>query len=717
MPKIMDENDFKEKLDFIGLKLEKLPKFLSNFEPIEFVPSNSINDNEHKIFKYIPIQDIQILISPTNRLDDIRNKYKLAKPIGEYLDPNNIEEYATFLRMLNMISPSEIEEIEKKQDKYNKKVPYAVQYSKDYIWQIYYSQTDNKYFMIVTSEDYNFDNFFYILKEQIKYHKSRKKTVKYIFAPVNCVSYSGEFLKKSEIADIENYLWLFTKNWPNVYEIYDKDENRHIEIIGATNIYKSIKSGYKIILNSKSEATKLYKELKALFILQTELPLYYKFDTRINNNCKLEIYFNSQKIDYNNILNFIDEEYSKTTEKIKIEKNNVGELEKKLEELKEISTLKDIEYIKKQKEIAIYLEYKKTFFGKIRLFLKFKKKKNNSTKEEKVENEFTENSEFKPEDETIKKEHYTIEDLVIVYSKYEKEITYIKNMKSDIHALELKIKNIEKKIENATKYIEEIENHKKSIFEFWRFVNKDELLAMEEGSEKQNTEHEGNLQKTFNYELDFIELGTQMDKLQRKLLGKDILDSTFLLDTKLKKCINAIKSDFEIDIDMFRNELKELKDIFETKKKTYRIEDFDIFGNISDNSNKVKILANKKHRETQKDILTILNISSNTDLEEFRLRLQNAEKYIEDGLKQIKSGYQMPIYIATEKSDTIDKNGFGVFHIAPENALKEAETIDSDKINLYKLDILEGMPLLYFSNIIYYNNFNETLPLRNEYIR
>ena len=75
------------------------------------------------------------------------------------------------------------------------------------------------------------------------------------------MNYSGEFLKKSEIADIENYLWLFTKSWPNVYEVYDKDGNMSIEIIGATNAYKSIKSGYKIVINTKEEALQYYKEL------------------------------------------------------------------------------------------------------------------------------------------------------------------------------------------------------------------------------------------------------------------------------------------------------------------------------------------------------------------------------------------------------------------------------------------------------------------------
>ena len=671
MPKIVnvDKNNFKEKLDFIGLNLEKIPKFLMDFEPLGFGTSSSFNDNEHKIFRYIPIQEIQLLISPTNRLTDIKEKYSLAKPISAYLDPNNIEEYATFLKMLNMASVEEIENIEKKQEEFSEEPPFAVQYDKDYAWQIYYSEVTKKYFMLVTSEDYDFNAFFYLLKEQIKFHKSRKKQEKQIYVPINSLNYSGEYLKKSEISDLENYLWLFTKNWPNIYEVYDKEGNLRLEIIGNTNVYKTITSGYKIILNSKEEAMQYYKELKALFILQTELSFHYKFDTLINEKCELELYYQLEKIDYTNIAEFINKEYKKIQKKIEKEKQNVGILEKKLEELKQTSAMKDLEYLNKQKEIAMYLEYKKTFFGKIKLFLKFKKKKDTDIKPDKtlVENEEVKESIVrvsKTETDNNVKEYYTIEDIITLYAKLDKETTYIKNMNSDIHASELKIKSIEKKIENATKYIEEIDNHKKSIFEFWKFVNKDELLAMEEASMQEKDDNSSNLKKVFDYNLDLLDLGIQMDKLQRKTISKEVHDSIFLLDTEVRE-----------------------------------------------STNRVKTLANKKHRETEKNMLKILNISRNTDVEEFKTRIEKVENLVNDNMDKIKASYDMPIYIATSNEQMIDKKGFGVYHIIPDKALEDVKNIASDKINLYKLEITEGMPLFYYTNIIYYDNFNETLPL------
>ena len=150
-------NNLKEKLDYIGLKLEKIPKFLKEFQPLNFVSSPTMNDNEHKIFKYVPINEIEFLISPTNRLTDIKEKYNKAKPLAEYMDPKNIEEYATFLNMINITSIESLEEVEEKQKILNKKIPFGVQYDKDYTWQIYYSENTNKYFMLVTTEDYNYD--------------------------------------------------------------------------------------------------------------------------------------------------------------------------------------------------------------------------------------------------------------------------------------------------------------------------------------------------------------------------------------------------------------------------------------------------------------------------------------------------------------------------------------------------------------------------------
>ena len=87
----------------------------------------------------------------------------------------------------------------------------------------------------------------------------------------------------------------------------------------------------------------------------------------------------------------------------------------------------------------------------------------------------------------------------------------------------LKNKNMKKKIENATKYIEEIDNHKKSIFEFWKYSNKDEVSTLTKGEEEEiGIEHK--IVRPFNYKEDKEKLGVKWDKWQRAELTKEELE-------------------------------------------------------------------------------------------------------------------------------------------------------------------------------------------------
>lgn len=148
--------------------------------------------------------------------------------------------------------------------------------------------------MIVPTEDTDYSTFFYILKKKIENKKNAK-----IFVPVSNVKYSNKFWTKSAFEDMENYLWMFTKDWPLIYEVYDKNEELSIQIIGETNVYGKIKTPYKIELKTAKEANEFYKLVKALFILQTELPHYFNFTTNIDENCSLEFYLEDQKSNIN----------------------------------------------------------------------------------------------------------------------------------------------------------------------------------------------------------------------------------------------------------------------------------------------------------------------------------------------------------------------------------------------------------------------------------
>ena len=69
------------------------------------------------------------------------------------------------------------------------------------------------------------------------------------------------------------------------------------------------------------------------------------------------------------------------------------------------------------------------------------------------------------------KKFYTIEDLVTVFALLEKGVRNYKNLNQDLKAQRLKLENIISKVKNANLYIEEIDKHKKSIFDFWKFSN------------------------------------------------------------------------------------------------------------------------------------------------------------------------------------------------------------------------------------------------------
>ena len=306
MPKktVKNNETITDKLEYLGLNLYKLPRNIKQNSPLEFRIPKFYDEKQYRQYRYVPIKEIQILLSPTNRMSDIEEKYKKASPLSDYLDnktEKNIIKHTTFLNMLNSFKIEDVEKIEEEQEKLNKKIPFKVKYENNYLWQIYYSENTDTYFMIVPTEESDYSTFFYLLKKQLEKGRSGK-----IFVPIRNVEYSSEFLKKSEFEDIENYLWLFTKDWPLIYEVYDKNNNLSIQIVGETEVYHKIKSTYKIKLDSQEEATEFYKLLKAMFILQTEIPHYFEFKTNIGKNGEIEFYIENRKIEYGNIVDLIN---------------------------------------------------------------------------------------------------------------------------------------------------------------------------------------------------------------------------------------------------------------------------------------------------------------------------------------------------------------------------------------------------------------------------
>lgn len=713
MPKkVENKNDeILNKLEYLGLDLDKLPKAITNFEELEYRIPKFYEENKYRQYRYVDVKDIQILITPTNRLDELEEKYKKASPIFDYLDNKTEENYAKhakFLEMLKNVKIEDIEQIEEEQKKLNKQIPFKVKFASNYLWQIYYSKNTDKYFMLVPTEDAQYAAFFYILKKKLEKGRTAK-----IFVPINGVEYTTTYLKKSEFQDIENYMWLFTKDWPLVYEVFDKKDNLSIEIVGETRVYEKIKSKYNIKLESKEEACNFYKLIKAMFILQTDLPNYYNFQTNISKEGGIEFYTENRKIEYKDIPKWLKEEYILCNEKKKQKNEQIETNSQKLEDLKTQSVLLEMEYVEKEKQISTFLECRKTFFGRVKYYFKYSKAKKNK----KVENEVKE--EIKNQEDKIKeiendniqdkiKDHYTIEELMQNYKEYELKENNLKNIIMDINALKLKNKNLEKKIENASIYIKDIDSHKKSIFEFWKYSNKDEVSQLPEG-EAEEINVVKKITKVFDYDEDIEYFGKKYDRLLRKELTQDESDALFITNTNVIDLLNQIKTN-TLEPKELENYLKMLKKEAIEQKSLLDNEEFDIFGGIADDSTKIKKIKDKKHRELPKDKFKILDINKNTKQIGFKLILEQIIDNIKNSLEKSKVEEDMAIYKAIADGD-INKENINIFNINPEIEIEEKLKDTVNSINLYKININSIINAIPFTNIIFYDNQNKTLPI------
>ena len=710
-----NDNVLKEKLKYLNLDLEKVPEFLTEYKELDYRISNIGDEKDGVVYKNIPIDKIQILLTPNPKNENIRKKYSEAIPLYKFLNLNgteeDIERYTIFLGLLNNVQIEDIEEIEKQQEKFQENIPFRIRYEKSFLWQIYYSQATDTYFMLLSINDLEYAHMFYLLKKQIEFSKSRKKNVPTIYVPISRLEYSREILDKSEIRDIENYLWIFTGEWVTSYEVYDKDGNVTLHIVGTAKVYNNVETEYKIRLRTKEEAQMFYKQIKALFILKTELSQYYKFEIMINKKSELEFYFENKTLIYSNLPDFIKNEYIKVENELVIKQDYIKRLKSILNEMKIICFDREKEYLEKEKVITTFLECKKSFFGKIRFFFKSKKGANNAPIQ------LQENSEIKKEPEekeenlfvfsSDEKDKFTIEDLVTIYAKYDLLMKDIKNLQLDIEALELKTKNLERKIKNSQLYIDEIENHKKSIFEFWRFANKDELPSLTEGGP--TISMKSNIKKTFSFELDFEDLGNKVDKMQRAELTKNEINAVFLSSTELLDALNFIKN--------IEGKRKEIIDgIFKNLKEELNTEiigdvDFDIFGNMTDESTKVKTIGNKHHREIEKNKLNILEIDKETTEEEFLEIIERKRKLINEAMEKIKVPIEMDLYRVVKGNTLLDIDELCLYDMNPINCFEEQKNSKENDVNLYKITIKENMHALFLSNIIFYDNANDTLPV------
>ena len=435
--------------------------------------------------------------------------------------------------MLNTVSIPEIENVASTHKELEKKEPFRVIYPKDNMWQIYYSENTRKYFMLVCSKEDTFAEFFYLLKKKIEFSLSGSRTAPKIYVPINAMNYSEEFLNRNEIADLENYLWLFTKNWAMIFEVYSKSNALSIQIVGETLVYDNVKSSYKIKLTNREDAIKFYKLLKALFILQTEIKNHFQFTTKIDSNNGLELYLGKIQLTYDMLTEFIKNEFQMAQEEIRTQNDNIREIEEELDKIRESVKEKEDEYLIKQKEISTYLEYKKTFFGKVKVFFKGTKiakvKENIENKESSEENvKGQKKSEIISVEPFLKeKNYYTLEDLVTVYHIKEKNDRQIKN-----------IMQIENNIERMKKAFE-IFLDIKSVYIWQCFTN----IIYKINNELLNRYRDKNIHDYFIDYPDILNCNINIYFLSKSNLDNYILSINSSFKDKVPKWVTGITTD------------------------------------------------------------------------------------------------------------------------------------------------------------------------------
>ena len=111
-------------------------------------------------------------------------------------------------------------------------------------------------------------------------------------------------------------------------------------------------------------------------------------------------------------------------------------------------------------------------------------------------------------------------------------------------------------------------------------------------------------------------------------------------------------------------------------------------------------MNNKKHRESHKSLYSILRFNETTTLDDFKEILREYGTLLNEAYQKIVSTHDMPIYYSKRNK------GYIIANIDPYKLLEDPEV---DKI--YKMHTSQDLHLIYLTNIIFYDNYNRTLPL------
>ena len=92
------------------------------------------------------------------------------------------------------------------------------------------------------------------------------------------------------------------------------------------------------------------------------------------------------------------------------------------------------------------------------------------------------------------------------------------------------------------------------------------------------------------------------------------------------------------------------------------------------------------------------------------MSLETAIENIKKALDKVIIPEELPVYMATEET-SLEPKKINVFNINPEKEIEEAMINKETKINLFKLNLKENSNAISFTNSVFYDNQNKTLPI------
>lgn len=177
-----------EVLEYVGINTTRIQKSIKSEKPKFNINKSYDNADLYKIYKRINVSDIEILVSETDRTTDIKTRYMNSIPVQDF-----IKEYKDeFEKLAEKTSVDDIKELEDLQESFKDKIPYFVKYDKNYLWQIYYSNEDDKYFMLFPAKEGETEVLMYLLKKKLE-----KKIQRYLFLFVKKIMMKKSFQIKS----------------------------------------------------------------------------------------------------------------------------------------------------------------------------------------------------------------------------------------------------------------------------------------------------------------------------------------------------------------------------------------------------------------------------------------------------------------------------------------------------------------------------------------